>query len=152
MGEIKIGSGAGCAIDLGLRYDFSHKLRFGISLPNLLSYIAYNRAELKNAEAKQYSESLFREYHLGLAANLDFIHTSLSRTLLSAEIANGNLLFGMEKRIKNAALRAGYRFSDGLSSGITVGLGYTVNGFELDYAYVSGRYGSQTSQFSIKLY
>jgi len=152
IGETKIGSGAGYAIDLGLRYDFSNKLRFGIFLPNLLSYIAYDRAELKNAEAKQYSESLFREYHIGLAANLDFIHTSLSRTLLSAEIANGNLLFGIEKRIKNAAVRAGYRFSDGLSSGITIGLGYAVNGFELDYAYVSGRYGSQTSQFSIKLY
>lgn len=152
MGETNIGSGVGCAIDLGLRYDFSNKLQLGISLPNLLSYIAYNREELKNAKAHQYSESLFREYHLGLAANLDFIHKSLESTSLSAEIANGDLLFGMEKQIKNAAVRAGYRFSDGLSSGITVGLGYRINGFELDYAYVSGRYGSQTSQFSIKLH
>jgi hypothetical protein len=58
----------------------------------------------------------------------------------------------MEKQIRNAAVRAGYRLGNGLSSGITVGLGYRVNGFEIDYAYVSGRYGSQTSQFSIKLY
>ena len=152
MGEIKIGSGAGCAFDLGLCYDFANKLRLGISLPNLLSYVAYSREELKNAKADQYSESLLREYHLGSAVNLDFIHRSLSRTLLSAELANGNLLFGMEKQIKNAAIRAGYRFSNGLSSGITVGLGYRIDGFELDYAYVSGRYGSQTSQFSIKLY
>ncbi|MFQ6044350.1 MAG: hypothetical protein ACE5PV_26155, partial [Candidatus Poribacteria bacterium] len=93
MGETNIGSGVGCAIDLGLRYDFSNKLQLGISLPNLLSYIAYNREELKNAKAHQYSESLFREYHLGLAANLDFIHKSLESTSLSAEIANGDLLF-----------------------------------------------------------
>ncbi|MBM3236644.1 prolipoprotein diacylglyceryl transferase [Candidatus Poribacteria bacterium] len=152
MGEIKIGSGAGCALDLGLRYDLKNKLRLGIYLPNLLSYIAYNREELKNAKADRYSESLFREYHLGLAVNLDFIHGSLSRTLLSTELANGNLLFGMEKQLRNAAIRAGYRFSNGLSNGITVGLGYRVAGFELDYAYVSGKYGSQTSQFSIKLH
>jgi hypothetical protein len=128
MGEIKIGSGVGCAFDLGLRYDLENKLRLGISLPNLLSYIAYNREELKNAKADQYSESLFREYQLGLTANLDFIHRSLSRTSFSVELANGNLLFGMEKQIKNAAVRAGYRFSNGLSSGITVGLGYRVDG------------------------
>jgi hypothetical protein len=152
MGEIKIGSGAGCAFDLGLRYNLGNKLRLGISLPNLLSYVAYSREELKNAKADQYSESLFREYHLGLAVNLDFIHRSLSRTSFSAELANSNLLFGMEKQIRNAAVRAGYRLGNGLSSGITVGLGYRVNGFEIDYAYVSGRYGSQTSQFSIKLY
>ena len=151
IGEIKVGSGSGCAIDLGLLYNLRDKLRFGISLPNLLSYIAYNREELKNALAHQYSESLFREYHLGLAVNLDFIHRSLGKTSFSAEIANGALLFGMEKQIRNAAVRAGYRFSNGLSSGITIGLGYRMDGFELDYAYVSGRYGSQTSQFSIKL-
>jgi hypothetical protein len=151
MGEIKIGSGAGVAFDLGLRYNLK-RLRLGMSLPNLLSYITYNREELKNAEADQYSESLLREYHLGLAVNLDFIHKSLSQTSFSAEVANGNLLLGMEKKIQNAAIRAGYRFSKGLSNGITIGLGYKVNGFELDYAYVSGRYGSQTSQFSIKLH
>jgi hypothetical protein len=152
MRDIRIGSGAGYAIDLGLLYHWGDKLRFGISLAHLLSYIAYNREELKHAQAQQYSESLLREYHLGLAVNLDVIHTNLSRTLLAAEIANGNLLFGLEKQIRNAAVRAGYRFSNGLSNGITVGLGYRVNGFELDYAYVSGRYGSQTSQFSIKLH
>jgi len=152
MGEIKVGSGAGFALDLGLRYDVKNKLRLGFSLPNLLSYVAYNREELKNAGTDQYSESLLREYHLGVAVNLDFIHKSLLGTSISAEFANGNPMFGMEKQIRNAAVRAGYRFSDGLSNGITVGLGYKVNGFELDYAYVSGRYGSQTSQFSIKLH
>lgn len=160
MGEIKVGSGVGLAADFGLRYDLSlrskaglkNKLRFGISLPNLFSYISYNREELKNAQASQYSESLLREYRLGLAASLDSIHKSLSGTSLSLEFANGNLLFGIEKKIKNAAVRTGYRFSGGLSNGITFGLGYSINEFELNYAYVNGKYDSQTSQFSLNLH
>ncbi len=153
MGNIKVGSGTGIAFDFGLRYDiWDERLSFGISLPNFLSYLAYNREELKNAPASSYSETLSIEHRLGLALKLDSFHKGLSNSSCSLELANGCLSFGMEKRFRDAAIRAGYRFSNGLANGITFGLGYKIGGFSLDYAYASGRYGTQTSQFSLILY
>ena len=153
MGNVKVGRGTGIAIDLGARYDiWNERLSLGISLPNFLSYLSYNREELKNAPATSYSETLSIEHRLGLAVKLDSFHEVLSDAFCTLELANSCLSFGIEKRLRDAAIRAGYRFSSGLTNGITFGLGYKIGGFSLDYAYASGRYGAQTSQVSIILY
>lgn len=153
MGEITVGSSHGLALDLGMQYDiWNERVHCGISLPNVLSYLSYNREELKHAQARQYNEALLREYRLGFAIELDELHKSLSQTQFSCELADGNVLLGIEKQIQHAAIRAGYRFSKGLSNGITFGLGYRIYGFQIDYAYVQGRYDSPTSQFSVTLY
>jgi len=153
MGNIKVGGGSGMAFDFGLRYDtWDERLSLGLSLTNFLSYIAYNREELKNAQASSYGETLSVEHRLGLALKLDSFHEALSNSYGTLELANSCLSFGIEKHLEDTAIRAGYRFSGGLTNGISFGLGYKIGGFRLDYAYASGRYGTQTSQFSIILY
>ncbi len=50
MGNVKVGRGTGIAIDLGARYDiWNERLSLGISLPNFLSYLSYNREELSQS-------------------------------------------------------------------------------------------------------
>ena len=72
------------------------------------------------------------------------------------ELENGNLIFGGEYTVgdtnRQADLRIGWRLTDGLSRGLTAGLGYRFSNLRFDYAFVGGRYNSQTSLFSVTLY
>lgn len=161
--EIKVGSAKGIAIDIGAGLDLNDEILVGISLPNLLSYVVYNRNELKRASAKSYTEGLTREYRLALAYRSNWLNQKLSGvkyasdTQLAAELANNNLAFGIESKFgkktnKCFAVRIGYRLSQGVSRGICLGLGYHRDKLEIDYAFASGRYHTPTHQFSIILH
>jgi len=153
IGEIAVGSGRGISVDVGAQYALARgRLMVGLALPNLLSYVAYSREALKHAEAASYSERLTRESRIGVAAQLDLISPKLSDTVAAFELTNGSPVFGLEHQVRNASLRLGWRLTEGVSRGLTVGLGYRLGNFQLDYGFVSGRYDSQTSLFSVTLY
>jgi len=163
IGEISIGSSKGMAIDVGVCINLIDEISFGVSLPNLLSYVAYKRNELKRASEKDYTEKLTREYRIAIACRSNWLNQRLSGTKyasdtqLVAEVANNNLAFGLEnnfgkKNNKCFAVRMGYRLSQGVSRGICLGLGYNNDRYEIDYAFSSGRYNSITHQFSIILH
>jgi len=158
IGEISVGTSNGGVVDLGVRYALADgRLAFGLALPNLLSHVRYRRAALKNADAKDYNERLARESRIGLALRLDLFSPRLSNAIFALEFANGDPIFGGEYVIGNserraASVRLGWRLTEGVSRGITAGLGYRFGNLQLDYAFVGGRYQSQTSLFSVTLY
>lgn len=163
IGDIKVGSAKGIAMDIGVCFDLNDKILLGASLPNLLSYVAYKRNKLKRASAKSYTEGLTREYRLSVAYRSNWLNRKLSSrkyaldTQFAAELANNNLAFGLEtnfgeKTNKCFAVRIGYRLSQGVSNGICLGLGYHRDRLEIDYAFAAGRYHAQTHQFSIILH
>ena len=158
IGEISVGSGTGGAVDLGARYTLvNDQIVMGVALPNLLSHVRYNREALKNAESKSYTEGLARESRIGLALRLDLISPRLSDAMFALELVNGNPIFGIEYTIRVgnpqlARLRLGWRLTEGVSRGVTAGLGYRFRSLQVDYAFVGGRYHSQTSLFSVTIY
>ncbi len=153
MGEISVGSGSGGAVDLGIRYiSTDQRITLGLALPNLLSHVLYSREELKNADATSYSERLVRASRLGIALRLDLISPRFSGFIFAAEFANGHPIFGVEYTVYNASLRFGWRLTEGVSRGLTAGLGYRLGDLQFDYGFVGGRYHAQTSLFSVTLY
>ncbi len=153
IGETSVGSGSGGAVDVGIRYTAGGgQISVGLALANLLSHIRYHRSALKNAEAKDYSEGLARESRIGVAMRLDLLSPRLAPATLALELANGNPVFGIEYALRNASLRLGGRLTEGVSRGITAGLGYRFGNLQFDYAFVGGRYQSQTSLFSVTIY
>ena len=153
IGEISVGTGRGAAVDLGIRYTSTDgRIVAGLALPNLLSQVRYSREALKNADATSYGEKLARESRLGVALRLDLISPRFSNLIFAAEFANGHPIFGLEYTIRNASLRLGWRLTEGVSRGITAGLGYRLGDLQFDYGFVGGRYHSQTSLFSVTLY
>ena len=163
IGEIKVGSAKGVAIDIGGCFDLTDEISIGAALPNLLSYVAYNRNKLKHASAKSYTEGLTREYRLAVAYRSNWLNRKLSGIKyasdmqFAAELANNNLAFGLEnsfgkKTKKCFVIRIGYRLSQGVSNGICLGMGYHKDKLEIDYAFAAGRYHAPTHQFSIILH
>ena len=157
IGEIAVGSSGGAALDLGVRYMLADgRIVIGLALPNLLSYVRYNRNTLKNADETSYSERLARESRVGVAVGLEQFHPRLSNAIVALELENGDLIFGGEYTVgdtnRQAGLRMGWRLTDGVSRGFTAGFGYRFSNLRFDYAFVGGRYDSQTSLFSVTLY
>ena len=154
--HIPLGRGAGWGTDLGIQYALmAGKVRIGVVFPNLLSNLSYRRLEGTAANGA-YSESLLREWRIGSAVKLNLGSDASARksdsVLAAFEIANGTPLIGCEYRHSTLALRLGWRFTEGVSHGLTAGFGYQYSNVALDYAFVSGRYGSQTSLFSVRLF
>ena len=153
IGEIRVGSGRGIALDIGIRYTMrENQIAIGLNLPNLISRVNYSRQKLKNAEAKSYHEILNRELGIGAAIKLGLLSKKMSSGTLAIDYANGAPLIGLEYLIQNANVQLGYRFTDGISRGPTIGFGYRLNSFRVDYAYVNGKYGTSTSVFSVTIY
>lgn len=154
--QIPLGRGAGWGADLGIQYALmTGKVRIGVTFPNLLSNLSYRRLEQAASNAP-YNESLLREWRIGSAVKVNLGSDASVRksdsVLASFEIANGTPLIGCEYRHDEFALRLGWRFTEGLSHGLTAGFGYQHSNIALDYALVNGRYGSQTSLFSVRLF
>ena len=152
LDQMPLGRGTGWGTDLGIQYELlAETVRIGIVLPNLFSNLSYRRLE-ESVSNSTYNESLVREWRIGSAVtvNLDSDTSDRKRdTLLAAvEIANGVPRIGCEYRYGEFALRLGWRFGDGL----TTGFGYRRGTIGLDYAFVNERYGSQTSLFSVRLF
>ena len=124
----------------------------GLKLPNLISRVNYNRRKLKNAEAKSYHEILNREFGFGVAIKLGLLSEKMAGSILAIDYANGAPLIGLEYLIQGVNIQLGYRFTNGISHGPTVGFGYQLNSFRVDYAYVNGKYGTSTSVFSVTIY
>lgn len=161
IGEIKVGSAKGVAIDIGACIDLTDELSIGAVLPNLLSYVAYSRNQLWRADAKSYTEELTREYRLATAYRSNWLNKKLSSIKsdmqFAAEVANNNFSFGIENRFgkkinKCFATRIGYRISQGVSNGICLGMGFHRDRLEINYAFADGRYYASTHQFSIILH
>ena len=150
IGEIRVGSGRGIALDIGVLYTMQEdQVAIGLNLPNLISHVNYSRQKLKNVEAKSYHETLNRELGIGIAFKLGLLSKKMSRGTLAIDYANGAPLIGLEYLIQNVNAQFGYRFTHGISRGPTMGFGYQFNNFRIDYAYVNGKYGSSTSVFSV---
>lgn len=144
-----LGRGAGWGADLGIQYALmTEKVRIGVVFPNLFSNLSYRRLEGKVSNGA-YNESLMREWRIGFAAKLEPL-------LAAFEIENGHPLIGWEYQHNTTnrtfTMRLGWRFTDGVSRGLTAGFGYQHGNIALDYALVDGRYGSQTSLFSVRLF
>ena len=154
--QMPLGHGTGWGTDLGIQYELMTEIvRIGIVLPNLFSNLSYRRLE-ETVSNSTYNESLLREWRVGAAVSVKFgsgaSDRELDAVLAAFEIANGIPLIGCEYRSDirygEFALRLGWRFNDGL----TAGFGYQHGNIVLDYAFVSERYGSQTSLFSVRLF
>ncbi len=138
--QTPLGTGRGWGVDVGLQYRlFADHLRLGIALPNLLSTVAYQRQEIAGTPAARYSESVLQEWRIGGAVIVGSL-------LAAAEVANGVLLIGCEYRWDSFSVRAGWRFSDG----VTVGFGHQRGNIGIDYAHINGRYGA-TTHFTVRL-
>ena len=150
--EIRVGSGRGIALDIGVLYTMQEdQVAIGFNLPNLISHVNYNRQKLKNAEATSYHETLNHELGIGIAFKLGLLSKKMSRGTLAIDYANGAPLIGLEYLIQNVNVQFGYRFTHGISRGPTMGFGYQFYNFRIDYAYVNGKYGSSTSVFSVTI-
>lgn len=153
---VPLGNGAGWGIDLGVHYALKisggavsqranfENIAFGLMLPNLLSRVAYRREA-----AARYTESLLREWRVGCAVTLNPL-------LASFELENGQPLIGGEYRFDSGdntfALRLGWRWTQGVSRGLTIGCGYHGGNLALDYAFVNGHPAVQSSRFSMRLF
>ena len=144
---VRLGSGAGWGIDFGLQSALKihvGAMKIGLVLPNLLSQVAYEREA-----AERYNESLLREWRIGVALMGD-------AGLVAVEVANGHPLIGGEYRFNSGdntfAVRLGWRLTEGVSRGLTVGFGYHGGDFALDYAFVSGMSTTQRSLFSVRIF
>lgn len=144
---VPLGSGAGWGIDFGMQSALNIRggmMSIGFVLPNLLSQVAYEREA-----AARYSESLLREWRVGIALLGD-------AGLAAVEMANGHPLIGGEYRFNSGdstfAVRLGWRWTEGVSRGLTVGFGYHGGEFAVDYAFVSGPYTAQSSRFSVRIF
>ena len=152
IGEIQVGSGRGIALDIGARYTMlKNQVAIGLNLPSLISRINYSRRKLKNAEAKSYHEVLNRGLCIGMAIQLGLLSEKMSGGTLAIDYANGTPLIGLEYLVQNANIQLGYRFTDGITRGPTMGFGYQLNSFRVDYAYVDGKYSTSTSVFSVTI-
>ena len=143
--RMPLGRGVGWGLDLGIHYAvLGEEVAIGIMLPNLVSQLYYRREA-----AERYNESLIAEWRIGCAVNWDAL-------LAAVEIVNGNLLLGCEYQhdASNGTFtaRLGWRFTQGVSRGLTAGFGYQYSNIALDYAFVSGGYAAQTSLFSLRLF
>jgi len=157
IGEIAVGSSGGGALDLGVRYMLADgRIVIALVLPNLLSYVRYSRNTLRNVDKTSYNERVARELRIGAAVNLNQFHPRLSNARVALELANGDFVFGGEYTVgttnQQAGVRIGWRLTDGVSRGPTAGLGYQFSNLRFDYAFIGGRYNSQTSLFSVTLY
>ena len=152
IGEIQVGSGRGIALDIGARYTMlKNQVAIGLNLPSLISRVNYSRRKLKNAEAKSYHEVLNRGLSIGMAIKLGLLSQKMSGGTLAIDYANGAPLIGLEYLVQNANIQLGYRFTDGITRGPTMGFGYQLNSFRVDYAYVDGKYSTPTSAFSVTI-
>ena len=152
LDQMPLGRGTGWGTDLGIQYELlTEMVSIGIVLPNLFSNLSYRRLE-ETVSNSTYNESLLREWRIGAAVTVNLDSDTSDRkldTLLAAfEIANGVPRIGCEYRYGEFALRLGWRFGDGL----TTGFGYRRGTIGLDYAFVNERYGSQTSLFSVRVF
>ncbi len=151
--QVPLGRGAGWGADLGIQYTLmTEKVSIGLVFPNLLSNLSYHRLEGKVSNSGAYTESLLREWRIGVAVKVDAPNRKSDAVLAAFEIANGMPLVGCEyrhgARHGELALRLGWRFTEGF----TAGFGYQHGNIGLDYAFVNGRYGNpQTSLFSVRL-
>ncbi len=144
---VPLGIGAGWGIDFGLQSALKIRVgavKIGLVLPNLLSQVAYEREAVE-----RYSESLLREWRVGVALRGD-------GGLVAVDMANGHPLIGGEYRFNSGdntfAVRLGWRFTEGVSRGLTAGFGYHGGNLALDYAFVSGFYAAQSSRFSVRIF
>ena len=144
---VPLGDGAGWGLDFGLQSALNIRvglIKIGLVLPNVLSQVVYEREA-----AERYSESLLREWRVGVAMLGD-------AGLVAVEMANGHPLIGGEYRFNSGdnrfAVRLGWRFTEGVSRGVTVGFGYHGGNLALDYAFVSGSYAAQSSRFSVRIF
>lgn len=138
-------SGSGFALDLAYRMTFPDlrvgpvgisDLALGLTATNLLGRVNYG----------EHSEDMATSLRLGGAARIAEI------VLLSSDIdLAGRFHFGVEyEPIRNFALRAGMLTQPG-GGVITLGLGINVEGFRVDYAYITnpGLAGSHRVSLSI---
>ncbi len=143
---VPLGQGDGWGLDVGVRYRLSiqnlERVTIGVMFPNLLSQLYYRRQSVR------YNQALLTEWRIGCAVILDSM-------LAAFELENGHPLIGCEYRLNSdkgtVALRFGWRFTGGVSRGLTLGFGYHGGNIVLDYAFVNGRYDAQSSRFSVRL-
>lgn len=146
--QTPLGKGRGWGADLGIQYaPIPDTLRIGIVLPNLLSNLSYQRLEMPT-----YNETLLREWRIGAALKVNLHSGSPDKrtgvVLAAVDITNGLPRIGCEYRYFGLAVRLGWRFTEGL----TVGFGYQRGNIGLDYGFVTEKFGSQTSLFSVRLF
>ena len=159
LGLVQVGTGRGLSVDVGFRHQmFNGQMSLGLAIANLISYVGYQRDEIKEIDKTRYSEVLRPHFRVGGVTQLGLLlpmlkyRSILEQTRVAIELANRQLCLGLESEIHSGYLRLGYRLTNGLSRGITAGLGYQFRQFQLDYGLVTGRYGSTTNLFSVTLY
>jgi hypothetical protein len=152
-GEVSVGSGKGVSLDLGCQYGIKEDLvSLGIVFQNLAGYVSYNREAVRDIPGQKYSQRPGFSYKAGAGVKLESILPYVDKTVLSVQLADGNVHTGLECIFWNvAAIRAGFRTGNALTRSITTGLGIKLAAIRLDYAYVGSQMGSQTSQFSVSV-
>jgi hypothetical protein len=152
-GDVRIGSGRGASLDLGGHYSIKENLvSLGIVFQNLVGYVSYGREAVRDIPGQKYSQRPGFSYKAGAGINLGSSLPHIDKTVLTAELADGDIHTGLECIFWNvAAIRAGFRTGNALTRSITTGFGIRLAAIRLDYAYVSSQIGSQTSQFSVSV-
>ena len=152
-GNIRIGSGRGLALDLGCQYRiWEDMVSLGVTFQNLIGHVSYNREAVKDIPSQKYSQKPDFSYRVGAGVDLERLSSRLMDTVLAAELSNGDICIGAEYVFRSiAAVRAGFRTGNALTSSITAGLGLKWSALRFDYAYVGSEFGSQTSQFSVSI-
>lgn len=152
-GDIRIGSGRGVSLDLGCQCSIKEDmLSLGIVFQNLVGYVSYNREAVRDIPGQKYSQKPGFSYKAGAGIDLGSLLPHIDKTVLSAELADGDIHTGLECTFLNvAAIRAGFKTGNGLTRSITTGFGIKLAAIRLDYAYVGSQIGSQTSQFSVSV-
>ncbi len=152
-GDVRVGSGRGLSLDAGCQCSIKEDLvSLGIVFQNLAGYVSYNREAVRDIPGQKYSQRPGFSYKAGAGVKLESILPYVDKTVLSVQLADGDVHTGLECIFWNvAAIRAGFRTGNALTRSITTGLGIKLAAIRLDYAYVGSQMGSQTSQFSVSV-
>ncbi len=151
MGDIQIGQSSGVGVDTGVQGTLlDGRLQIALTFPNLLSQVRYHRESLWRGPETRYHESAAREARFGLAWYTDWVRP----TCFTSELTNAaSWRVGLESRVgRGLLLRTGFQIGGGIARNWAFGLGYTIGTFQLDYAYVLGRFNTTMSQMSLRLY
>ncbi len=110
-GDIRIGSGRGISLDAGCQYIIKEDLvSLGIVFQNLAGYVSYDREAVRDIPGEKYSQRPGFSYKAGAGINLGSLLPHIDKTVLAAELADGDIHTGLECIFWDvAAIRVGFR-------------------------------------------
>jgi len=133
--KILVDEASGLGIDVGALYSTPWDIQLGASLANLGSV-----SELDQESAKLPTLLRFGAAYIHPIETIDGTVTLASEVVSSSNESNSHVEFGGELSLYRAfALRAGYQ-TGYEGRGFTAGIGFRYDWFQLDYAFIPGRY------------